>query len=60
VSVVAQLVPLEKLLTAAEVGEILRVSAKTVRRLPIKCIYVGRNKRYRYVDVLKYIEEKRA
>lgn len=52
---------LEKLLTAAEVGEILRVSPKTVRRLPIPSVPVGRGKRprraYRPTDVRRYIEE---
>ena len=56
--------PLERLLTAAEVAEILRVSPKTVRRLPIKSVPVGRGKRprrvYRRSDVQQYIEEHAA
>jgi phage terminase Nu1 subunit (DNA packaging protein) len=58
---VTEMLALEKLLTAAEVGEILRVSPKTVRRLPIKSVPVGRGKRprraYRPTDVQRYIEE---
>ena len=60
----ARTLPLEKLLTAAEVGAILRVSPKTVRRLPIKSVPVGRGKRprrvYRRSDVQQYIEEHAA
>lgn len=53
-----------RLLTAREVGEILRVSAKTVRRLPIPCVTVGTGRRprrvYRPADVERWITERRV
>lgn len=55
---------LERLLTTDEVAEILTVSPKTVRRLPIKSVPVGLGKRprraYRRQDVERYIEEHAA
>jgi hypothetical protein len=48
-------------LTADEVGEILRVSAKTVRRLPLSSVPLGTGRRrrwlYRREDIERWIEE---
>ena len=51
-------VAVRPLLTAVEVGKLLGVSAKTVRRLPIPCVPVGRLKRYRSDAVARWIEER--
>lgn len=45
-----------RLLTATDVGRILGVSARTVRRLPIPSIPVGRLRRYREEAVRRWIE----
>ncbi len=50
--------PARPLLSAAQVGKLLGVSAKTVRRLPIPCVPVGRLKRYREDVVRRWIEER--
>ena len=54
---------LPRLLTAAEVAEILRCSAKTVRRLPIVSVPVGTGRRprrmYRPEDVQAWITKAR-
>ncbi len=58
----AESLPLERLLSAEDVGQILGVSAKTVRRLPIPSVSVstGRHpmRRYRRADVERWIEER--
>lgn len=55
---------LPRMLTAAEVGQILRVSAKTVRRLPIPSVAVGTGRRprrvYRPEDVQAWITKRRV
>lgn len=51
-------VGMQRLLTAVDVGRLLGVSAKTVRRLPIPCVPVGRLKRYREEVVSRWIEER--
>lgn len=53
-----------RLLTAQEVATLLRVSAKTVRRLPIRAVPVGTGTRprwrYRLEDVERWIQEHAA
>lgn len=55
-------VDLAPLLTAAEVGALLRCSAKTVRRLPIPSVGVGTGRRprrmYRREDVQAWITKR--
>ena len=48
--------PSDLLLTRKEVAELLKVSTKTVERLPIPYLKVGRLPRYRREDVVKYVE----
>lgn len=50
--------PARPLLTAEQVAKLLGVSPKTVRRLPIPCVLVGRFKRYREDVVQRWIEER--
>lgn len=47
----------DRLLTGADVAELLRVSEKTVKRLPIPKVTLGkRTIRYELADVQRYIE----
>lgn len=47
----------DRLLTGADVAELLRVSEKTVKRLPIPRVTLGkRTIRYELADVQRYIE----
>lgn len=46
---------IEPLLTSAEVASILRVSRKTVARLPIRCLLLGGQRRYRQSEVRRYL-----
>jgi excisionase family DNA binding protein len=49
-----QLTP--EILTTEEVAELLRVCKRTVERLPLRYLKVGRLRRYRRVDVVEYLE----
>lgn len=46
---------IEPLLTPAEVASILRVSRNTVARLPIRCVMLGGQRRYRQSEVRRYL-----
>jgi excisionase family DNA binding protein len=50
----------EQLLTQSEVAALLKVSTRTVRRLRIRRVKVGRSTRYRPADVQRYIDKLRA
>ena len=47
-----------ELLTPEEVADLLRVSKRTVERLNLPYIKVGRLRRYRRTDILDYLEQK--
>jgi excisionase family DNA binding protein len=49
-----------EILTTEEVADLLRVCKRTVERLPLKYVKVGRLRRYRRVDVMEYLEAKVA
>lgn len=49
-----------EVLTGKEVADMLRVSARTVTRLNLPNIKVGKLRRYLREDVLDYLREKRA
>lgn len=46
---------IEPLLTPAEVASILRVSRNTVARLPIRCILLSGQRRYRQSELRRYL-----
>ena len=46
----------DQVLTTAEVAALLRVHPKTVRRLPIPYLAIGRGRSYVWRDVLAYRE----
>lgn len=48
--------PMTQLATLKEVAEKLQVSTRTVERLPIRFIRAGRQKRYDWADVERYLE----
>jgi excisionase family DNA binding protein len=49
-----------EVLTTEEVAELLRVSKRTIERLPLPYAKVGRLRRYRRVDIMSYLEKKCA
>jgi excisionase family DNA binding protein len=50
----------EQLLTQSEVAALLKVSTRTVRRLRIRRVKIGKCTRYRSADVQRYIDKLRA
>lgn len=50
---------MQKLLTEVEVAEMLHVSTKTVRRIRMPRIRIGRVVRYSLADVTKFVEARR-
>jgi len=51
---------LPEVLTGDEVAELLRVSKRTVERLHLPSVKVGKLRRYLREDVLNYLREKAA
>ena len=49
----------DRLLTAAEVCELLRISPRHLRRLGVPCVRFGRLVRYRRGDVFLWVEARR-
>lgn len=49
-----------QLLTQADVARLLQVTTRTVRRLKIRRVRIGRAVRYRQEDVQKWIDKQRA
>jgi excisionase family DNA binding protein len=49
----------DRLLTSAEVCELLRVSSRHLRRLAVPCVRFGRLVRYRRGDVFRWVEARR-
>lgn len=48
----------ELVLTCKEAATYLKISTKTLRRLPIRCMDLGyRTKRYRMKDLLAFVEK---
>lgn len=45
----------EPLLTVAEVASILRVTTRAVRRLPIRCVLIGGEQRFRQSAIREYL-----
>jgi hypothetical protein len=50
---------IERLLTIEQVAEILQITPKTVRQLPIECSRIGKQLRYKPEDVSRYINSTR-
>lgn len=48
-----------QLLTVQQVADFLQVSTKTVRRLRIPCLHIGRAIRYRPSDVERFLAARR-
>jgi excisionase family DNA binding protein len=47
-----------EILTTEEVAELLRVCKRTVERLNLPYVKVGRLRRYRRQDIMEYLEAK--
>lgn len=52
--------PTPEVMTAGEVASLLRVSKRTVERLNLPSVKLGRSRRYLREDVLNYLREKVA